>query len=172
MKKLLFVLPVIATLMCVVGCNKSETYAEQRDRENGAISKFIQDMSIKVITEAEFKKNDSTTDVSKNEYVVINNTGVYMQIVSKGCGEPVLFQERIAALNAEETVICTSLAKQFNANITMVGEKNKNLSYIDENGEEKFSNAAVVLSKGEIYISKKADINKIVKSAKESTGTV
>ncbi len=89
MKKLLFVLPVIAILMCVVGCNKSETYAEQRDRENGAISKFIQDMSIKVITEAEFKKNDSTTDVSKNEYVVINNTGVYMQIVSKGCGEKI-----------------------------------------------------------------------------------
>ena len=86
-------------------CNDDETYADKRKRENKQIAGFIQTGAqvksaddedvyllnipgnIKVISESEFNANDSTTDVSKNEYVYFSRTGVYMQIVSKGGGE-------------------------------------------------------------------------------------
>lgn len=88
-------------------CNDDETYADKRKRENKQIAGFIQTGAqvksaddedeyllnipgnIKVISESDFYKNDSTTDVSKNEYVYFNRTGVYMQIVSKGDGEKI-----------------------------------------------------------------------------------
>ena len=41
---------------------------------------------INVISQAEFIAKDSTTDVSKNEFVLLGSTGVYMQIVRKGEG--------------------------------------------------------------------------------------
>ena len=42
---------------------------------------------IKVISEKQFEEQDSTTDVSKNEYVYFPQTGIYMQIVREGVGE-------------------------------------------------------------------------------------
>jgi hypothetical protein len=76
-----------------------ETYAEQIKKENNAINKFIKDKGIKVISETEFAQKDSTTDVSQNEYVLIKSSGVYMQIVRKGCGEKIKNGETV-------TVIC------------------------------------------------------------------
>ena len=40
-----------------------------------------------VISEAQFKANGYKTDVSKNEFVLFESNGVYMQIVRQGCGE-------------------------------------------------------------------------------------
>ena len=76
-------------LVILASCDDTETYAEQRDRENSAISQFIRDSSITVITESEFRENGYKTDVSNNEYVLLQNSGVYMQIVREGCGEPI-----------------------------------------------------------------------------------
>ncbi len=76
-------------LVILASCDDTETYAEQRDRENSAISQFIRDSSITVITESEFRENGYKTDVSNNEYVLMQNSGVYMQIVREGCGEPI-----------------------------------------------------------------------------------
>ena len=42
---------------------------------------------INTISEGEFYAQDSTTNLERNEYVVFENTGVYMQIVRKGAGE-------------------------------------------------------------------------------------
>ncbi len=42
---------------------------------------------INVITEEEFEKQDSTTNVEKNEFVLFNASGIYMQIVRKGTGK-------------------------------------------------------------------------------------
>lgn len=86
MKKtiLLFALTLLA--MLVVSCNNDETYADQLDREKAAIQKYITDNKIKVISEAQFFAQDSTTDVSQNEFVLMNSSGVYMQIISKGKG--------------------------------------------------------------------------------------
>ena len=45
-------------------------------------------MGIKVISEEQFEKQGNTTDVSKNQYVLFASSGVYMQIIDKGTGEP------------------------------------------------------------------------------------
>ncbi len=87
MNKLFFVLSLVFGTMAMLSCDDVETYAEQRDAERAAISQFLVDRKIKVISEEEFLANDTTTDVSKNEYVLFENTGVYMQIVRRGCGE-------------------------------------------------------------------------------------
>lgn len=82
---------LLAVLLCCIAtlfsCKDSDTYADQKERERSAISKYIRDNNIKVISEEEFLAKDTVTDVSKNEYVLFTNTGVYMQIVNRGVGE-------------------------------------------------------------------------------------
>ncbi len=83
-------------------CSQAETYAEQKDKEYKAINSFLgRDIvvrdrdgnvvcnvgKIKTISEETFLAQDSTTDLSQNEYVLFSNSGVYMQIVRKGTGE-------------------------------------------------------------------------------------
>ena len=84
-------------------CDDDTTYADQKERERSSINSFISKGTcitdeevgdtvlyiapIKTLTEWEFLQNDSTTDVSKNEYVLFSNSGVYMQIVRKGAGK-------------------------------------------------------------------------------------
>ena len=72
--------------MQLIGCDDYETYAEMKEKEMKSIEQFIKDMDIKVIDFATFCAQDSTTDVSKNEYVFLEGDGVYMQIVRKGEG--------------------------------------------------------------------------------------
>lgn len=116
MKKLLLFIPAIVALVIIAGCNTTQTYAEQRDRENGAIGKFIADSSIKVISEAEFKAKDYTTDVDANEYVLFSNTGVYMQIIHKGCGEKIKNGEVVTVLcrYSEKNILTDSVISSNN----------------------------------------------------------
>lgn len=94
---------LIAMACAFVGCKDDVTYAEMRKTENKSIESFLKKGCmvkaedgkttvfsvdpIKVISEEQFEANDSMTDVSKNEYVLFAGSGVYMQIVRKGCGE-------------------------------------------------------------------------------------
>lgn len=79
--------------LTMYSCDDTETYAEQRDRELASISSFIANPTlgeikgkpIKVISEDEFLK-DTVTDLSTNEFVYFEKSGIYMQIVSRGCG--------------------------------------------------------------------------------------
>lgn len=89
MRKSVFAIVIMLAALVMAGCNKHETYADQKKKETAAIQKFIADSTIHVISEADFKANNNTTDVSKNQYVLFESTGVYMQIVRKGCGEPI-----------------------------------------------------------------------------------
>ena len=92
-------LALLATVF--TACSKGETYAEQKEKERKAINKFLsRDVAIisnegdtvvhvghiNVISESQFYRQDSLTDVSKNEYVLFAGTGVYMQIVRPGVG--------------------------------------------------------------------------------------
>ena len=81
-------------LMLVVGlggmfqaCNNDKTYAEMKEEEREAIKRFIELEGIKVISEEQFKEQDSLTNVSNNEFVLFSESGVYMQVVAKGSGE-------------------------------------------------------------------------------------
>ena len=81
MKKLtLFFFALLAVCLAFQACDNSKTYAEMLEEEKDAIKAFIKDSSIVVISQSEFYAQDSTTDVSRNEYVQLAS-GVYMQIV-------------------------------------------------------------------------------------------
>lgn len=79
--------------LCFQSCDDSETYADLKKKERRQIQSFIEKHNINVITESEFFAQDSTTDVSKNEYVLFNDNGVYMQIEKKGGGEKIKDKE-------------------------------------------------------------------------------
>ncbi len=100
----------------VYACSDDDSYADRVKRERNQISSFIasgvkaysSDSSrlmldipgnIRVISESEFYANDSTTDVSRNEYVLFSGSGVYMQIVRKGTGKKVADGETLTILN-------------------------------------------------------------------------
>jgi len=85
MKKLLLI--CLAAIAVLTSCNDYETYGDKKEKERNAISKFISDKSIIVIDEDQFVLQGYTTDISRNEYVKLNKSGVYMQIVRPGCGE-------------------------------------------------------------------------------------
>lgn len=93
---------LVSGFVAFSSCDDDDTYADLRKRERKTISKLIKNGTlqtegtkdtllyvapINVISESQFEKQDSTTDVSKNEYVYFKNTGVYMQIVRKGTGK-------------------------------------------------------------------------------------
>ena len=84
MKRFLFIM--IAVVAVLASCNDYETYGDKKDKERNAISKFISDSAITVISEDQFNQQGQTTNLSRNEYVRFDKNGVYMQIVRPGCG--------------------------------------------------------------------------------------
>ena len=97
MKKFLLAVIAFATLFSMVACNDTETYADQRNRELDSISAFLRNEQITVITEKQFKERfdagvtlTDTVPMSrggKNEYVLFESNGVYMQVLEQGCGD-------------------------------------------------------------------------------------
>lgn len=71
---------LVIGVVTIISCNYDETYADQKERERNAIAKFVSDSAIHVISEEEFANKGYTTDVSKNEFVLFESKGVYMQM--------------------------------------------------------------------------------------------
>lgn len=89
MKKNYLLWAVTALIMWTMqSCDNGKTYAERKEEEADAINKYILENDIKVITEAEFAAQDSTT--KENEYVLLEESGVYMHIDNRGPGKEVL----------------------------------------------------------------------------------
>ena len=147
----LFVMAV-AMIATMASCNDSETYADQKKRERSAINKYIADNGIKVISETEFNQNGCKTDTSKNEFVYLNNSSCYMQIVRKGCGE------KLATGNTA-TVLCrykeynlltdslqsTNMVGYYVSFVDKMSVTNTSgeiiaSAYTDENGQYRFEN--------------------------------
>lgn len=88
MKKLSYLLLAFFALgMVFQSCDDTETYAEKKEKERKWINNYISKNNIKVISESDFLANDTTTDVSQNEYVYFDDSGVYMQILKRGEGD-------------------------------------------------------------------------------------
>ena len=87
MKK--FLLIIIAAVAVLASCNDYETYGDLKEKERNAISKFIADSSITVISEDQFELQGQKTDLQRNEFVKLDKSGIYMQIVREGCGEKI-----------------------------------------------------------------------------------
>ena len=92
----LLILPFLASLL--VSCDDTVTYSEMKEKERKAVSEYIKEQNIKIISFDEFVANDSTTDVSKNEFVEIDD--VYMQIVNN----PVLKDSTAYRINDGDNV--------------------------------------------------------------------
>lgn len=98
----IFLFCACALVAFFASCDDDMTYMEMRKSENKSIASFLKKgcvvyaednltemlrvNPITPISESEFYANDSTTDVSRNEYVLFAGSGVYMQIVRKGTG--------------------------------------------------------------------------------------
>ena len=89
MRTLVYVIMAVFALSFAASCDDEETYAEQKEKERNAINKYLSDSAVTVISEDEFEANDCTTDLTKNEFVLLASSGVYMQIIRKGCGEKI-----------------------------------------------------------------------------------
>ena len=93
MKKFLFVFMAFAALFFMAACSDTETYADQRNRERDSISAFLRNEHITVISEKTFKERFDAgvtltdTSANKNEYVLFESNGVYMQVIDQGCGD-------------------------------------------------------------------------------------
>lgn len=117
-------------------CDDDDTYAERKEQERKAISSFLKNgtcvlgldskdtvLSVKpitVISEEQFYEQDSTTDVSRNEYVLLKSSGVYMQIVEKGKGKKLESGETVKVLTRfleynilGDSVICRNNSLQY-----------------------------------------------------------
>ena len=91
-------LAVVLGAFLLAACNNYETYGDKKKKERKAISNFISSQGINVISQTEFENKGNTTDVSNNEFVYLDNSGIYMQIVRQGCGEKLKSQENLTVL--------------------------------------------------------------------------
>lgn len=106
MKKIIYIMTLILLSgVALQACKDDETYAEQKEKERDAIAHFLSRSplvllnyqgdtllninKIRVISEEQFERQDCMTDVSKNEFVLFRNTGIYMQIVREGVGDKI-----------------------------------------------------------------------------------
>lgn len=72
-----------------VSCDDTETYADMLKKEKAAISAYISENNVKVISEETFAAQGYTTNVDENEYVLFDSNGLYLQIIREGCGEKI-----------------------------------------------------------------------------------
>lgn len=86
MKKTFYAVLALVAVMAFSSCDDYETYGEKKEKEQDAISAFVSDEGIRVISESQFHAQGDSTSVERNEYVYLDNSGVYMQIVRRGCG--------------------------------------------------------------------------------------
>lgn len=122
MSKILSIALAILTLgtatLATTSCSDGETYADMKKKEKKAIMRFVADNDIvgKIteISESQFLAQDSTTDVSKNEFVRFDDDGIYMQIVRKGEGQNMI---EMAKEQSDSTVSKTILCRFYEYDI-------------------------------------------------------
>ena len=108
MKRNFYISLIALFAVALCACEDYETYAEMKEREKGYIEDFIREQQIKVIDMETFKAQGELTDITKNEFVLFEDKGVYMQIVRKGeghmveDGERCVFMARYLEYNIED----------------------------------------------------------------------
>lgn len=155
MNKICYTLPALLLLLstfCFVSCDDDDSYADKKERERKSINSFIKTGTtvitddgdtllhvdpITTITEAEFAAQDSTTDLDRNEYVLLSSTGIYMQIINQGSGE---------ILESGETMRVLTRFIEFNIQGDSVQLLNNNTYYIAVPDEMYVANSSGTLS--------------------------
>ena len=88
MRKSIYTLIMLLAVLTTISCNDYETYGELKERERDAIDQFINDSNFVIIDQDQFADQGNLT-VGDKQFVQLSKSGVYMQIVNVGCGEPI-----------------------------------------------------------------------------------
>lgn len=123
MRKIAFALLALAAMLTAISCSDSETYADQKKKERSAINSYLADSAVSVISESQFIANGEVTDTAKNEFVLFETSGVYMQIIRKGCGEKIKNGETA-------TVLCRFTERNLLNGPDSIQLSNLNISYL------------------------------------------
>ena len=98
--------------MAATACHDEETYAEMKKKERQAIDRFLKDNDvvgpIEVISEEQFAAQDSLTDTVRNQFVLFDDDGIYMQIVNRGTGKTMaeMAKEQSTDSTISKTILC------------------------------------------------------------------
>ena len=109
MRKNIYTLIVLAVTLLTTACNDYETYGELKEKERDNIRQFIADSSFVVIDEAQFHTQGDLT-VGTKQFVYLTKSGIYMQILSKGCGE--MIKDGECGVFSEKLLACFEFARQ------------------------------------------------------------
>lgn len=88
MRKTIYTLTTLIVMLTTIACNDYETYGELKERERDAIEKFISDSSFVIISEDQFHNQGDKT-LGNKQFVILDKSGVYMQILNIGSGEAI-----------------------------------------------------------------------------------
>ena len=117
MKKQIFYLLFIS---CVLqGCNKGITYAEQKENEKDDIQSWIVKHDYNIISEEQFYKQDSLTN--ENEFVLLKESGVYMNIIQRGKGKRILDDGRYTIISRYLEIALSGIENFFVTGDTLSG---------------------------------------------------
>ncbi|MBR6867896.1 MAG: DUF4827 domain-containing protein [Prevotella sp.] len=78
----------MGAILMAAACNDYETYGELKERERDAIDQFINDSGYVIISQDQFEEQGNKT-IGDKQFVQLNKSGVYMQIVNVGSGETI-----------------------------------------------------------------------------------
>ena len=123
MRHIIYILAAIVVICVTASCHDEETYAEMKKKEKRAIENFLKDNEfggpIKVISEEQFAAQDSTTDTLQNEYVLFEEDGIYMQVISRGAGKTFveMAKEQSADSTISKTILCRFMEYDIKAGV-------------------------------------------------------
>ena len=72
----------IVVCSCLQSCDNGKTYAEMKEDEADAIHAWILSHNYQIISERDFYNQDTVTN--ENQFVLFEESGVYMNIMCKG----------------------------------------------------------------------------------------
>lgn len=128
MNKFIYTLLFVFGVISLTSCNDYETYADMKAKEQNAINNFISREGIQVIDETTFKNQGETTDTTRNQFVRLSRTGVYMQIMRKGCGNPLGEKE-------SANLLCRFMEKNLLTDSILIRNDQQSLVYFSSLGQ-------------------------------------
>lgn len=139
MKKLTYILLGLVAISSVLfSCKEDEeTYADQKEREAKQVRAWLESHNVDVITLKDFLQDTITNnpetgpDKTRNEYVLFEDNGVYMQIVRRGEGR-ILGPDETWYMNARyvETYVGTDDTMTMN-----LYQQNPDVFYVKRTGD-------------------------------------
>lgn len=109
-----FILPLF-----IQSCNKGITYAEQKENEKDDIQSWILKHDYKIISEEQFYKQDSLTN--ENEFVLLKESGAYMNIIQRGKGKRILDDGRYTIISRYIEIALSGVENFFVTGDTLSG---------------------------------------------------